>query len=251
VCPHPGRMFISFFDSTGANFLFLRQGIPASNVPVAGKGPCRASRSNDSDGTQRRRTDVNKRIAIHSSLNGPRGALVALALSAMVLAPLTVHAGDTGQADPTKLTDANIAAMVLAANTIDIKNGELAIAKSKSHSVREFAKQMVTDHTSVNGKAAALAARLQLVPNENQASRDLVANTDSTRKQMRKLSGAAFDRAYVKNEVAYHQAVIDLLDTTLVPGAQNKDLKDLLIAVRPAFVAHLDHAKMIQASFVK
>jgi putative membrane protein len=68
---------------------------------------------------------------------------------------------------------------------------------------------------------------------------------------MRKLSGAAFDRSYVNNEVAYHQAVIDLLDRTLVPGVANKDLKDLLIAVRPAFVAHLEHAKMIQASLVK
>jgi putative membrane protein len=194
---------------------------------------------------------MNKGLETRPKQNTPRATLVALALGAALVAPLPVQAGDSGQADPATLTDANIAAIVLAANTIDIKNGELAILRSKNRAVREFARQMVTDHTSVNGKAAALAARLNLVPKENQTSHALVANTDSTRHKMRKLSGAAFDRAYVKNEVAYHQAVIDLLDSTLIPGAQNKDLKDLLTGVRPAFVAHLEHAKMIQASLVK
>jgi putative membrane protein len=68
---------------------------------------------------------------------------------------------------------------------------------------------------------------------------------------MRSFSGVAFDRAYVNNEVAYHQAVIDVLDRSLVPGAHSKELKDLLVAVRPAFVAHLEHAKMIQTSLSK
>ena len=183
---------------------------------------------------------------------GSRAALVALALSVALVAPLPVHADSTGQAKAAPaLTDANIAAIVLAANTIDIKNGELAIARSKNREVKAFARQMVTDHTSVNAKAAALAARLELVPKENQASQDLVASTDSTRNRLRKLSGAAFDRAYVDNEVAYHQAVIDLLDRTIVPSVENQDLKDLLVAVRPAFVAHLEHARMIQASLGK
>jgi putative membrane protein len=195
---------------------------------------------------------MNNGIGSRSNLNGPCAALVALTLSVALMAPLPVRAGGTGQTtDTAALTDANIAAIVLAANTIDIKNGNLATARSKTQTVIDFARQMVTDHTSVNVKAAALAARLKLVPKENQASLALVANADLTRNKMRKLSGVAFDRAYVNNEVAYHQAVIDLLDRTLVPSAENKDLKDLLIAVRPAFVAHLEHAKMIQASFVK
>ncbi len=195
---------------------------------------------------------MNTGIESRSNSNGPRAALVALALGVALVAPLPVRAEGTAQpSDTAALTDANIAAIVLAANTVDIKNGELAIARSKTQSVREFAKQMVTDHTSVNEKATALATRLQLVPKESQASLSLVANTDSTRNKLRKLSGVAFDRAYVTNEVAYHQAVIDLLDGTLVPSVENKDLKDLLIAVRPAFVAHLEHAKMIQASLVK
>ena len=195
---------------------------------------------------------MNERNAVRSRPIGFRAALVALALGTALMAPLPVQAGSTGPAEgAAALTDANIAAIVLAANTIDVKNGELAIARSKNRSVKEFAGQMVTDHNSVNAKAAALAARLKLVPVENQASRALVASTDSTRQSMRKLSGAAFDLAYVNNEVAYHQAVIELLDRTIVPSVENLDLKDLLIGVRPAFVAHLEHARMIQASLAK
>jgi putative membrane protein len=68
------------------------------------------------------------------------------------------------------------------------------------------------------------------------------------RARIAKLSGAAFDKAYLDNEIAYHQAVLDMLDQKLVPAAQNAELKDLLTSVRPAFVAHLDHAKETRAA---
>ena len=69
-----------------------------------------------------------------------------------------------------------------------------------------------------------------------------------TSPSLKTLKGAAFDKAYVDHEVAYHQQVIDALDKTLIPGATNEELKALLIKVRPAFVAHLEHAKRLQSS---
>lgn len=184
-------------------------------------------------------------------IEGSRAAFLAMAMSAALILPLPAQAGVSPASNEAKLTDAHIAAIVLAANTIDVENGNLAIAKTVDRSVRDFAKQMITDHTSVNAKATALATRLKLVPQEHQVSQSLMESAEAIRVKMRKLSGAAFDRAYVNNEVSYHQAVIDLLDRTLVPGAENKDLKALLVGVRPAFVAHLEHAKMIQRSFQK
>jgi putative membrane protein len=65
------------------------------------------------------------------------------------------------------------------------------------------------------------------------------------------LSGRALDKAYVDHEVAYHQQVLAALDGTLIPNARNAELKALLVKVRPAFVAHLEHAKMIQSSLAK
>lgn len=144
------------------------------------------------------------------------------------------------------VTDANIAAIVVAANTVDIRAGELALQKAASAQVRQFGQQMITDHGAVNQSAVALVTKLGVTPEENATSKGLTAGGDSTRARLGALSGAAFDRAYIDNEVAYHKAVIDALDNVLVPSAKNTELKATLISVRPAFVAHMQHAQRIQ-----
>ena len=107
---------------------------------------------------------------------------------------------------------------------------------------------MVTDHTGVNKAATDLVARLKVTPQDNPTSQSLKAGGDKNLAHLKTLKGAAFDKAYVDHEVAYHQQVIDALDKTLIPGATNAELKALLIKVRPAFVAHLEHAKSLQSS---
>jgi len=147
--------------------------------------------------------------------------------------------------------DAQIAAIVVAANQVDIDAGKLAESKAKSAEVKEFARRMVTDHTGVNKQATALVTKLHVKPEENATSESLKKSGADTRKRLEGLKAAEFDRAYVDNEVTYHQTVLDAVDKTLIPNAKNEELKALLIKVRPAFVAHLDHAKHIQASLKK
>jgi putative membrane protein len=106
---------------------------------------------------------------------------------------------------------------------------------------------MIRDHTGVNAKAAALAKKLGVTPADNAVSQSLRAGEKTVAAQLSKLSGAAFDRAYMDREVAYHQAVIDAVDQVLVPQTQNAELKALLVQVRPALVAHLEHAKSLRA----
>ena len=145
-------------------------------------------------------------------------------------------------------TDAQIAAIVVTANTVDIDAGKLASTKAQSKEVQKFARQMVTDHTGVNKQATALVTKLKVKPEESETSKSLKAGGDENIARLKKLKGAEFDKAYVDNEVAYHQAVIDALDKTLIPSASNAELKELMVKVRPAFVAHLEHAKMIRSS---
>lgn len=162
--------------------------------------------------------------------------------------PKGESSGTTSAASGGKLTDAQIAAIVVTANQIDIENGELAASKSENADVKQFAERMMEDHKSVNQAAADLVAKLGVTPEENPTSRSLKESADATREQMKALSGAEFDRAYVDNEVAYHKAVIKTLDETLIPSATNEELKAMLVGVRPAFVAHLEHAQGIQSS---
>ncbi len=144
--------------------------------------------------------------------------------------------------------DAQIAAIVVTANQVDIDAGKLAERKGHSKGVRAFGKRMVTDHSGVNRSAVDLAHRLHLTPEGNPTSESLKQGGDQNLATLRGLRGAAFDKAYIDHEVAYHQAVLDAMDKELIPNAQNPELEALLVKVRPAFVDHLEHAKMIQSS---
>ena len=145
-------------------------------------------------------------------------------------------------------SDAQIAGIVVQANSVDINAGKLAQKKSSNKEVKAFAKQMVTDHTGVNKQATALVKKLHVKPEDSETSKSLKDGGDANLTKLKGLKGAEFDKAYVDNEVTYHQAVIDAIDKTLIPSAKNSELKDMLVKVKPAFVAHLEHAKQIQSS---
>lgn len=145
-------------------------------------------------------------------------------------------------------SDAQIAAIVVAANSVDIDAGKLATSKSKNRQVKEFAQLMIDDHTGVNKQAVALVQKLNVTPEENDISRGLKNDGAATLGKLNGLKGTAFDKAYVANEVTYHQAVLDAIDKTLLPNAKNVELKGLLEKVRPAIDAHLQHAKHMQSS---
>jgi putative membrane protein len=145
-------------------------------------------------------------------------------------------------------TDPQIAAIVVAANQVDIDAGRLARSHARNAQVKAFARQMITDHSAVNAAAVKLVTRLHVTPEANATSKQLTDGGVANRKALTPLRGAAFDKAYIDNEVAYHQAVLDAIDQTLIPNAKNAELKALLVQTRPAIAAHLAHAKQIQAS---
>lgn len=148
-------------------------------------------------------------------------------------------------------TDPQIAAIVVTANQVDIDAGKLAKAKSHNKEVKAFAQRMITDHAGVNKSATALVHKLKVTPEENPTSESLKQGGEQNLANLKGLKGAAFDRAYIDHEVSYHESVLNALDKTLIPNAKNEELKALMVKVRPAFVAHLEHAKQMQASFGK
>ena len=164
-------------------------------------------------------------------------------LEAVVLAALALSGVALAQGAP---NDAQIAHIVVTANQVDIDAGKLAESKASDAQVKAFGKQMVTDHTGVNQQAVALAKKLNVTPQDNPTSQSLKTGGAENVKKLTGLSGAAFDRAYVDHEIAYHEQMLDAIDKVLVPNAKNEELKALIVKVRPAFVAHLEHAKMVK-----
>ena len=165
----------------------------------------------------------------------------------MLMASVAALAFGVVRAEGAAPTDPQIAAIVVAANQVDIDAGNLAKSTSGSADVKDFAQRMITDHSGVLKSAVDLVSKLKVTPETNPTSESLTKGGVDNVAALKKLKGADFDKAYIDHEVTYHESVLSAVDKTLIPNAQNAELKALLVKVRPAFVAHLEHAKQIQA----
>ena len=163
--------------------------------------------------------------------------LIVLALSALALPALAAD-----------LNDPQIATVALTANDIDIARGKMALSKTKNPEVKQFAQQMVDDHGAAKQEELALAKKLGVKPQESDVTKSLKKAAADQKKELSKLSGAAFDKRYIDIEVGYHEAVIGAVKDTLIPGAKNAELKAALTNAVPTFEGHLAHAKNVQAS---
>ena len=165
-------------------------------------------------------------------------------LAALLALGMTSAAG----AHDSPLTDAQVAHIAYTAGQIDITAAEQALAKSSNPAVIEFANQMARDHKAVNDQALALVEKLGVTPEDNATSQSLSEAAKAKQAELDALEGAAFDAAYVANEIAYHQTVNEALETTLIPAAHDAELKALLEAGLVLFSEHQAHAEHLAKS---
>ena len=152
-------------------------------------------------------------------------------------------------AEGAKPNDAQIAHIAYTAGQLDIAAAEQAKQKSKNKDVLAFADDMERDHKAVNEKALALVKKLGVTPEDNDTSKALSKQAADKRAELAKLSGKAFDKAYIDNEVAYHKVVNSALQSMLIPDASNAELKDLLSTGLKIFQGHEQHAEHVAAEF--
>lgn len=148
-----------------------------------------------------------------------------------------------------KPTDPQIAHIAYTAGQIDVVAAEQAIKKSTNADIIAFATLMAADHKAVNDQALALVTKLGVTPEDNPTSQALSQAAADKLAELDKLDGAAFDKAYIANEVAYHATVNGALSSVLIPSAQNAELKELLETGLTLFTEHQHHAEMVAAKF--
>jgi putative membrane protein len=166
-----------------------------------------------------------------------------LNIASLLFLAILCFAAPGSMARGAQITDPQIAHIAYTAGQIDIEAADQALKKTQNRDVKAFADEMTRDHTAVNKQALALLNRLNVKPEDNATSKSLVAAATAKREKLSKLSGSAFDLAYAQNEVAYHQTVNDALATTLIPSAQNAELKSLLETGLKLFQEHQQHAE--------
>ena len=145
-------------------------------------------------------------------------------------------------------SDPQIVGIVQAANQIDMDQAKLALKKTKNPQVKEFANQMISDHTNLEKSVNDLAKKLGVTAEPSDTSKQLKQQAADESKKLRRLRGKAFDKEYASHEVAYHQAVIDAATKTLIPNAKNAELKSALEGAAPLLQGHLEHAQQLEKS---
>jgi putative membrane protein len=160
--------------------------------------------------------------------------------AAVCFAAASAMAQSTG-----KPTDPQIADIAYTAGQIDIEQAIDALKKTQNKAVRSYAEEMIRDHLAVNNKILVLCDKLKVTPESNDTSKTMYKEAHLKREELRALSGTAFDKAYAENEVAYHEAVIGAVESTLIPAAQNAQLKSLLETGLKLFKEHQKHAEKL------
>ncbi|MDQ2671054.1 MAG: DUF4142 domain-containing protein [Gemmatimonadota bacterium] len=173
------------------------------------------------------------------------GRLLALPLLIALAGPAAAQTNVSGGAEAAPaLDDATIVAIFDAANTADIETGALAAEKGSSREVREYGAMLARDHEAVRKLGRDLAAKLEVTPTPPADDASAAAHA-AAMKSLRSKSGTAFDRAFLEHEIAFHQAVIDAMNSTLLPAIDNAEVKALVVKVAPAFEAHKVRAQQI------
>jgi len=145
------------------------------------------------------------------------------------------------------LNDLEIAHAAYTAGQIDIRYVHLALAVSETDSIRDFAETMIRDHAAVNAAAGALVATLNVTPRDNALSQALVAGAAAKRVELGGLAGKAFDCAYARNELGYHEVVNRTVEGKFIPTATVPELKALLGDALATFRQHEAHARRMVA----
>src|SRR5690606_10932685 len=146
------------------------------------------------------------------------------------------------------LADAEIAHVVVTANSVDIEAGNLAQEKASHMDIRGYAQRMIADHTASSEQAADLAKKFDLTPKDNAISQELVQDAKANMERLKGLSDEEFNKAYIEDEIKLHSKVIEIADNKLVPSVENEELKTLLIQTHPTLVSHLEHAKELKSA---
>jgi len=144
------------------------------------------------------------------------------------------------------LVDGRIANELLVTNAVDSTSGALAVGRAQRAAVKAFAQMMVRDHGAANRRVIALVQRAALAPSESQESRALMAGAEQAAGATQSASGADFDRAYMAEQIRFHQSALDAIDQRLLPRASTPELRALLQQQRASVAAHLQRAQKIR-----
>ncbi len=143
---------------------------------------------------------------------------------------------------PLTSVDAKFVQSQIEDNTAAYQAGQLALQQSQNQDVRNFAEKMITDHTYAQDTLAPIAQSHHM-----QSTATLSEQHRAMLGQLAKLSGPAFDRAYVADMIRAHAVMVDELNAQLIHG-QDQHINAWVQNTRPIVLQHSEIAQQLLAS---
>lgn len=143
------------------------------------------------------------------------------------------------------LSDAQVAGVMFVANTSEVLMSSLAMARSQNADVKAYAQKLIRDHSKSNQDAFALSLKLRMLPAGSKLAGSLWKQSQETMRNLAGLSGMEFDRAFMAATVVMHRSVLDSMEMSLMPSADNSELRSLLERDQPIIAGHLEEANRL------
>ena len=126
-------------------------------------------------------------------------------------------------------------------NMFEIESSKLAVSRTKSEPIRDFANKMVADHGTAakKFKAAVAEAKLEAPPEVMDAKHKAIVD------DLRSQEGAAFDQAYVEAQRKAHIETVELFEAYADKG-DNARMKQFAKDMLPTLKTHLEHVTKLR-----
>ena len=151
-----------------------------------------------------------------------------------------------GTVPVTKLSDDQIANIVVTIDTGEIEQAQIALYRTSDASVRAFATQMLEEHTKAKQAGVRLATDSTVGLAVSPKSRELQAQSQQVIARLNDADGSKFDKTYLDSQIEQHAEVLNLLNDQLIPAATLVALRNYLKDARRMVQRHLEHARELQ-----
>ena len=158
--------------------------------------------------------------------------------------PDTVHA-PSSQMPKEKLTDARLVTLLQQVNKDEIDAGKLAEKNGQSAEIQNFGKKLIADHTRSQNEVGAAAKKAGVTASESALTahdRESMKIDKNKMDELKKMSGAEFDKAFATVMSNDHKHMISLLKDGK-GDLRSDDLKTLVDNTLPVLEQHKDMAE--------
>jgi len=127
-------------------------------------------------------------------------------------------------------------------NTFEIRSSRLALDRTQSPPVRQFATRMIEDHTAAGRQMTAAASAAGITP----PAEPLMPRHREMLDELRTSSDAEFDGRYIEMQTAAHEEAVTLF-SAYADGGDVPALQSFARATLPTLRQHYEHVQRLEA----